>query len=88
MFICIRIAMTKRKEVLNMADEIKTTPSSEETNPDWYEEGYPALQGELEFINEGDVTIPTSRYDELLRAEHTAELIRKAYTNKAFKYDS
>lgn len=72
-----------------MADEIKTTPSSEEKNPDWYEEGYPALQGELEFINEGDVTIPTSRYDELLRAEHTTELIRKVYTDKkAFKYDS
>ena len=70
-----------------MADEIKTTPSTEEKNPDWFEEGYSTLQGEPEFIIEGDVTIPTSRYDELLRAEHTVELIKKAYTDKAFKYD-
>lgn len=71
-----------------MADELKTTPRTEKTAPDCFEEGYPALQGELEFISEGDVTISTSRYDELLRAEHTVELIEKAYTDKkAFKYD-
>lgn len=71
-----------------MAEELKS-PRIEKTNPDWYSEGYPVLQGESELIGEGDVTIPTSRYDELLRAEYTAELIRKAYTDKkAFKYDS
>lgn len=72
-----------------MADEIKTTPSTEKANPDWFEEGYPILQSELEFINEGDVTVTTTRYDALVRAEHTVELIRKVYAdNKALKYDS
>lgn len=73
-----------------MADETKTTTTThiEEKNPDWYDEGYPELQAELEFMNEGNVTLPISRYDEVLRAEHTVELLRKAHTSKAFKYES
>lgn len=70
-----------------MADELKTT-HTEEANPDGFEDGYPALQGELEFIAEGDVTINTTRYNALVRAEHTVELMKKVYTDKGFKYDS
>ena len=69
-----------------MAEELKS-PRIEKTNPDWYSKGYPVLQGELELIGEGDVTIPASRYDALVRAEHTVELIERIYTDKALKYD-
>lgn len=70
-----------------MAEELKSQ-RTEETNPDWYSEGYPALQGEMEIITEGDVMVSTSRYDEIVRAEHTVELIKRVYTDKAIKYDS
>lgn len=70
-----------------MANELKT-PRTEEVNPDWFSEGYPALQGELEIVTEEDVTISVSRYDELVRAEHTVELIKRAYLDKSLKYDS
>ncbi len=69
-----------------MAEELKTPRTKE--NPDWFDEGYPALQTEMEIIHEEDVSISTTRYETLIRAEHTVELIKKAYTDKAFKYDS
>lgn len=68
-----------------MAVELHTP---EETKSDWFSEGYPALQGKFEIATEGDVTISASRYDALIRAEHTVELIKKAYLNQALKYDS
>lgn len=67
-----------------MAVELHTM---KETKPDWYSEGSPALQGKFEIAAEGDVTISASRYDTLIRAEHTVELIKKAYLNQAFKYE-
>lgn len=71
-----------------MAEELKT-PRTEETKLDQFSEDSPALQGKLEIVAEGDVTIPASLYDALVRAEHTVELIRKVYAdNKALKYDS
>lgn len=70
-----------------MAEELKT-PRTEETKPDWSSESSPALQGEWEIVPDEDVTIPTLRYDALVRAEHTVELIKKAYLNQALKYDS
>lgn len=70
-----------------MAEELKT-PRTEETKPDWSSESSPALQGELEIVPDEDVTIPTLRYDALVRAEHTVELIKRAYVDKSLKYDS
>lgn len=70
-----------------MAEELNA-PSTKETTLDWFSEGYPALQDKLEIVAEGDVTIPVSRYEELVRAEHTIELIKRAHTDKSLKYDS
>lgn len=69
-----------------MAEELKT-PRTEETKPDWFSEGYTTLQGELEIATEGKVTVTVSRYEELVRAEHTIELIKRAYADKSLKYD-
>lgn len=66
----------------------KKTNNTEEAKSDWYSEGYPEIQTELELVNEGDVILPVSRYEELVRAEHTVELIKSVYTTKLFKYDS
>lgn len=70
-----------------MAEELKT-PCTEETKPDWSSESSSALQGEWEIVPDEDVTIPTLRYDALVRAEHTVELIKRAYVDKSLKYDS
>lgn len=61
---------------------------SKERDADWFSEGYPALQSKLEISADDGVTVSVSRYEELIRAEHTAELIKRAYEEKAFKYDS
>ena len=69
-----------------MAEELKT-PRIEETKPDRFSKGSSALQGKLEIVAEGDVTIPASRYDALVRAEYTVELIKKAYLTQVLKCD-
>lgn len=78
--------MMKRKEAHSMADVIKT-PNVQENSTDWFSDGIPALQGELEIVTEGNVTISASRYDTLIRAEHTVELVKKVCSGKIFEYD-
>lgn len=66
----------------------ETTEITLEEAADVLGESYPELQNELKLPGAGRVKIPAARYDELLRAEHTVELLRKVFIDKkAFEYN-
>lgn len=68
-----------------MAEEKKTADTQDNNSVDWFSDGLAELQVDAEISN---VEIPVSRYDTLIRAEHTIELIRRVYKDSKIKYDN